>query len=668
MIYVFLALVSIALAILGPGLVMRLLPAGRAVRRGAPWGSRGDGADRPEGEEAAEEVAPPAVDDRHRGLRRAIRFGFAAVALLLVAQTSYVHVGADEVGLVTKVYGGSSLKEGRIIATAGEQGKQAEVIPPGFHVSVLLNVLNKIDTQPVTIVPDGKVGYLVARDGAPLRPDQAFADPLDGFKDADGRPLSQNAMLDAEAFLRNGGQKGPQITVLTPGTYRLNTFLWDVKLDMEATEIASGNVGVVKSNVRSSVSIGTLVRGAPDDCAAKRETGVVEAGKLAVPLVSVGCIGVWDTSILPGRYFINTKAFQIEEVPTRAQTWEYRGGYVKRSIDLEVSQDGGITPKGRTEEVKQPPEAADRAVFVKVEGWDVPQELRVLVQVTPELAPFVVASVGGVKQVEDNIITPLVRSVVRNVAGGVISAPVVCTEEDVKDKDGNFLRKASCEKGEPIKNAAGEVIYKDRPTRVLDLIENRPLLERNIEQILKLEGLKAGVDIKEVRLGDPAIPPELLVSRLREQLAEQLSKAYREEQKAQVQRVATENARATASQQSTLVSATINVQAAEQRKLAAKLEGEGEQLRLSAIAAGQKEQAGVLGEDRVVELRKYELLLTQIAAVVDKHPQVLASALANAGKFVPNTVVTGGTDGMISGLLGQFLSQQASPARTDQHR
>ena len=525
----------------------------------------------------------------------------------------------------------------------------------------MLNVLNHVETRKVTTIPDGQVGYLIARDGAPMRPDQAFADSLDSFKEKDGKALSQTAMLEAETFLTHGGQKGPQITILTPGIYRLNTFLWEVKTDMKVTDIRAGFVGVVKSNVHSSVNIGALAAPTPTSCAPSRneKTGT-ETGQLAVPLVPVGCIGIWDASILPGRYFINQLAYHVELVDTRVQTWEYRGGYAKRSIDLEVAQDGSITQRARTEEMRRSDTSADSAVFVKVEGWDVPQELRVLVQVTPDLAPFVVASVGGVKEVEDRIITPLVRSVVRNVAGGVISAPVVCTEEDHKDKDGNVLQKASCEYGEPLKNSRGEIVYKDRPTRVLDLIENRPLLEYNIEQILKREGRKAGVDIKEVRLGDPAIPPELLVSRLRQQLAEQLSKAYREERKAQDQRVATENARATASQQSSLVAATINVQAAEQRKLASKLEGEGEQLRLQAIAAGQKEQAGVLGEDRVVELRKYELLLTNVLDVVRAHPEIITAALTNAGKFVPNTYVAGGGEGMLSGLLGQFLNQQSA--------
>ncbi len=64
--------------------------------------------------------------------------------------------------------------------------------------------------------------------------------------------------------------------------------------------------------------------------------------------------------------------------------------------------------------------------------------------------------------------------------------------------------------------------YEVSPTRVLDLIENREALEQTIEAAIKTEGRKAGVDIKEIRIGEPAIPLELLLSRLRVQLADQL--------------------------------------------------------------------------------------------------------------------------------------------------
>src|SRR6185436_16776518 len=109
-------------------------------------------------------------------LRGVLRYGLIAVAVYLVFATSYVHIGPDEVGHVTKIYGGSTLKEGRIIATQGEQGPQAEILTPGFNMRFMLNVLNHVEARRVTVIPDGQVGYLVARDGAPFRPDQSFAD------------------------------------------------------------------------------------------------------------------------------------------------------------------------------------------------------------------------------------------------------------------------------------------------------------------------------------------------------------------------------------------------------------------------------------------------------------------------------------------------------------
>ena len=74
-----------------------------------------------------------------------------------------------------------------------------------------------------------------------------------------------------------------------------------------------------------------------------------------------------------------------------------------------------------------PQSAADNAVLLRVEGWEVPQDLRVLAQVTPEDASFVVASVGDLQAVEDKIITPTVRSIVRNVTGS--TTPVAGDQE-----------------------------------------------------------------------------------------------------------------------------------------------------------------------------------------------------------------------------------------------
>ena len=94
------------------------------------------------------------------------------------------------------------------------------------------------------------VGYMVAADGASLRDGQTFADPLDSIADrTSGKRHTMSEMLDATTFLTEGGQKGPQTSVLPPGTYRLNPFLWNVNVaSMKVTEVPAGSVAVVKSN------------------------------------------------------------------------------------------------------------------------------------------------------------------------------------------------------------------------------------------------------------------------------------------------------------------------------------------------------------------------------------------------------------------------------------
>ena len=492
-----------------------------------------------------------------------VQIGVGVMALFLVFSTSYVIIDADKIGHMNRIYLGKSMPTGQIIAFPGEKGPQAEILAPGFHFRLLLNVLYDVDELKVVAIKEGNYGYIVAKDGAPLRKGQYLADewPKDRVRE----------MLNAEYFLKNGGQKGPQLSVLKPGKYRINRYLFSVN-EKKATDIPAGFVGVVKSNVQQTPEY------------ALAEIPYELAGSLSVPLVENGSVGVWVDALPPGRYYLNREAFNVTRVDTRVQTWNYKGGYKRRYIDLEVTQDGKIEQTERSEEVVLPQNAADTAIFTRMEGWLVPQELRVQVQVEPKDAPFLVASVGNVAAAEDKVVTPSIRSVVRN----------ICAAE-----------------------------------KVLSLIdENRSSVEARIEDAVIPEGKKAGVTIKDVRLVDSVVPPELLVARLREQLAVQLQETFKREKQAQDQRIETQKSRATADQQPELVAAEIRVKIAEKDKLAAKLEGEGEKLKLSEIAKGQKVQVGVLGQDRVMELAILEKILK--AAV--ENPDIVK---------IPTTMVSG---------------------------
>ena len=567
---------------------------------------------------------------------RALQVGLVLLGIFSLASTSYVTIGNNEVGLLSRIYWASPLPEGHIIAVDNEKGPQAEVLTPGFHFRLLLNVLYSVKRDQVIVVPAGHYGQLVANDGEPLRPGQTFADQIG--------PIDK--MLDAAYFLTHHGQKGPQTVVITPGTYRINTYLWQV-LPGDSTDVPKGFVAVVKSNVHSAVNFGNLAVPVPQDCQPTKETDL-SGGKLAVPLVPVGCIGIWDTPLLPGRYYLNEAAYQITLMDTRVQTWEFKGGYTRRQVALTVDQQGNITQQISQNDEPVSDAYADKAVFLKVEGWDIPQELRVLVQIYPENAPIVVASVGSEQEVEHRIIVPMVRSIVRDTTGsGFIEV------QDMNDR--------------------GQIITTIRPPRVLDLLDHRPTLEAAILKRMQPEGAKAGVNIKEVRFGDPAIPPELLVARLRQQLATQLSASYAQEKIAQDARILTENSKSTADQQQTLVKAEIAEQAANHNKTAAKLEGEGQELKMEAIARGQSAQANVLGQERVLELQKFEMVVNVVSDLAKNHPDVIQAVMQNAAKFVPQTVVNSGGNGTglegAAAVFGSLMNPQprvggsAPPAR-----
>ena len=138
----------------------------------------------------------------------------------------------------------------------------------------------------------------------------------------------------------------------------------------------------------------------------------------------------------------------------------------------------------------------------------------------------------------------------------------------------------------------------------------------------------------------------------------------RQEQKAQTQRIETEKARATAEQQHQLVEAVIGVQVSEQNKNAAKLRGEGQKLELEEIAQGQRAQADVLGQDRVLTIT----LVQQLLKTIQEKPEVVSLI----GRLVPQTMVSTGGQGTgldsAAAIIGALLSNGggAAPALTGQ--
>jgi uncharacterized membrane protein YqiK len=115
----------------------------------------------------------------------------------------------NKIGVVEKrISGKGSVKSG-LIAMNGEAGFQPQVLRGGLHF--LMPLQYRVHKMPLVTIPQGKIGYVFARDGAPLPPSQALA----------ANTLA-NDFQDVTAFLRAEGQKGPQRKILREGTYAIN--------------------------------------------------------------------------------------------------------------------------------------------------------------------------------------------------------------------------------------------------------------------------------------------------------------------------------------------------------------------------------------------------------------------------------------------------------------
>ena len=172
-----------------------------------------------------------------------------------------------------------------------------------------------------------------------------------------------------------------------------------------------------------------------------------------------------------------------------------------------------------------------------------------------------------------------------------------------------------------------------------------------------------------MRLGEPAIPPELLVAVRREQLATQLAKAFIQEQAAQEKRVDSEKAKATADQQGNAVSIGNRRAALGAERAGGSQRGPG-RARQADHDRRRPEEAdgGARAPRRPCGCASSSWPLDKVFGFADKHPEVLTTALANAQKFVPNIQVGasegGGIGGLLTALLGQALSTNTTPAAT----
>jgi len=336
-----------------------------------------------------------AIPVRAGNTLRKLGAGFTLILIMLalvgmLVLSSTVFIGGDQVGIVTKKLFGGDMPEGRVIAASGENGIQAQVLSPGwkFFYWPWQYSIKKVKW---TEIDEGRVGLITAKDGNTLPPNTVYAPEWD----------KPDSMIVAEYFLTEGGHKGPQLTVLKPGAYRLNTELFEVK-QVPILDVKIGTVAVIKSNVG-------------------------DAGEGENRLVEVGQRGVWNKPLGEGQYYLNTNAYEATTISIR---------------QTKVSYTKEIESGERVERQPLKP-----IVVRSSDGFTFPVDVRISYQVDQENAPRVVATIGGDDFILDKLVTPRVRATFRNNAEKVKAIDYVQNRTEQQRQSSLVLEKELSEYG-----------------------------------------------------------------------------------------------------------------------------------------------------------------------------------------------------------------------------
>jgi len=592
-----------------------------------------------------------------------------------------VIVPENKVGLVTKKFvlfgSNKELPDGRIIATKGEAGFQAKALAPGLYWGMWPWQYN-VNMHGFTIIPEGKIGLILANDGAEIPTGAILA-----------RRVESDNFQDAEKFLNNNGQKGRQTSYITAGTYRINLFAFTVTI-ADMVIIHENMVGIVTTLDGHPIESGQI--------AGKQITGHNNFQDIDVFLKNDGNRGLQPSIILAGSYNINPWAIQIEEIPMTDVPIGFVGVVISyigedgKDLTGESFKHGNIVSKGQRGvwmEAYGPGKYPFNKYIMKVElvpttnlvlnwanarnesheldknlstitvrsrdGFPFNLDVSQIIHIPATEAPKVIARFGSMSNLVSQVLEPTI---------------------------GNYFR-----------NSAQDS----------DVISF--LITRKERQQSAKEHIKAVLDDYNVNAVDTLIgdihPPEPLMKTLTDRkIAEEEQKTYQTQKMAQEQRQGMEKETAIADMQKEIVKAQQSVEIAQRTADATVKKAEGDanslklqvdaeatatKMRANAEAEATKARAGAQAEatklnatadaEKIAKtgLAEAEKIMAIGKSTADAYDlQVKAMGGDNFTKFkiteeigkgkikiIPDLIVSGGngSDGSLSGLMGLQLMQ-----------
>lgn len=599
---------------------------------------------------------------------------FLIPLLYSAKRQQFTLIKENEIGLVESI-DGNSIPAGKIfgrtvdghntfqdgaafLANGGEKGPQIPVIPAGtYRINPFLFTVRVV---PVTVIPSGKIGCVTSMDGQPIKSGRLLAE----------RIASHSTFEDGQEFLDRGGQRGPQIDVLLPGTYRINTDVYKIELN-SATVVPANQVGLVTARDGKPLPENEFV--------AKHIDGHSDFQDASAFIANGGQRGPQFDVLKPGTYYINPMMFVVtlddvaviergevavvvsnvgEEPRQIKQALEESGidgeglsKEAKGAVDERLRQglERYVVPKGfrgiQQEVVGPGTYYLNRMAFhaytvdttnitidwdesketkfdplkvVSKDGFIMGVSVKVIIRVRPDQAPYMVSKIGSVENLISHVIHPMIDSSFRNQASS---------------------------------------------TSAMNFMQDRQNEQKKAEEGARLELERYHVECVSVLICQINLPPELMKTQTERIIAQQQMEMYNSQEQAESKRIATEKTRAEADQQKNLVEAEIGVKIATQNKEKAIrfAEGEAEGLRLKK--EGEAKGIAAVGKaegERILAIGKataeaYELQNRAIGGEGVVSIEIAKQIAVGNIKVTPDFLVQGNEN--LGGLLSAFLTQ-----------
>jgi len=485
----------------------------------------------------------------------------------------------------------------RFLADGGEKGPQIDVLLPGRY-RINTNLF-QVQECSATVVPTKRVGIVTAKDGEALPATEYVARLVTGHRE----------FQNAAAFLDAGGQRGPQLGFLRPGTYYLNPLMFDVVLDT-VVEVERGNVAVIVSNVGLDPTESTQDGRAP---AAPIAAGIERY------VVGQGYRGIQREVAGPGTYYLNKLAFIPHLLPTTNITIDWA--------------DDSVAARG--------PRGFNPLAIVSKDGFEMTISVKVIIRVLPEQAPHMVARIGTIENLIEHVIHPLIDSSFRNQASS---------------------------------------------TEAMKFMQDRHEEQKKAQTQIWLELERYHVMCVSVLICQIILPEQLMETLTKKVVATQQMSMFDAQTQAEARRREMENTRAQANLQPDLVKAEVDVQIASQKKqqaiimaegkgLATRFEQEGIAAGIAAVGRAEGEKVRAVGQATAEAYAQQALAVgpTPLAMIEIMHriaeghvkitPDILVSS---SGDGKNGDAGAGGSGGLMAAFITSLMATNWVPGKAQQ--